>query len=750
MRRRGYLLAGGSVAATITGAVASIRRHLAEKTTAVFQDDDTVAVRIVETNAPVDAGALLEVAIEVENRGSAAIRPDIECFFDGEQRSTVRTTIDPGETKVLDDFSFYTVPTGRDDAVTVRFETEDDAAERTVDVLAIPDLDPAQTSPDRELTVQPGTSVLFEVESEVLGEYGGGTRWFVDGEFDGQSIGPWYSAYYGHRGADHWRTSFESTGTYEVAAAIGGEDETYRATWTVRVTESGTQGPVVAGREPSEEAIEAVRGEPIELALEMAHPDGGLDRVVWWLGHADAVLGESEVSGSKDTATLELDHHCHGCPIVTWVIDENGAVTSESPWIIESVVDDPDGEVDVTIVETNDPVDTGAVLEVTAELENGTASALEREVDLVVGHDPELVDSRSVTVESGASESILLEFATAVVRRTQTFPARVETEDAADEVAVEVIGTEDDDAEPSAELAVADQKGDGETLLVERATADVEFSVEAEYGGAKIETDAFDAREIVEPAEIELDPPVADDTSIEVRVLAAETGDELAAETIAYAADAPEPSFEISSVETADEVTAGDSIDVTVEIEIVGGSAGETDVRLDIGDRESVDSESVSIAAGRTGAVTLTYSTTAEDVGDVLVTASTPDDSTSVVVSVLEPDESERDAAERDDSSGDGSDEGDSGGDDSDGGDSDGASSDEGDSDGERTDGDGASGADSTSDGSGSNGSESDESDSDAAASGGSESGSDGTDGAESGSAAGDADESGSSAETAE
>lgn len=98
-----------------------------------------------------------------------------------------------------------------------------------------------------------------------------------------------------------------------------------------------------------------------------------------------------------------------------------------------------DSSVAVDLLETNDPVEAGETLEVTAELTtDGTATA---DLDLVVGHDPTVEDAATATVDG--SETVTLAFETAQVTNTQTFPVRVEGADDAAERTVEVIGTDE-------------------------------------------------------------------------------------------------------------------------------------------------------------------------------------------------------------------------------------------------------------------------------------------------------------------
>ncbi|MFD1562812.1 hypothetical protein ACFR99_04540 [Haloarchaeobius amylolyticus] len=352
----GSLVAGrryGGKDETITGQTghnAETPAALAESegTTTADQDrgeDDTTAdqtestgaesLRITSTNGPVVGGDLLEVAAEIENTGETEIRPAIDYVVDGEQRVTITTTVAPGETKPLDPGSYRTYPGAQPDTVTVRFETATAVAERTVNVRAVDELAAAQTTPAREITVQPDTDVLFDIESDALGAYGGRTHWFVDETYEGHSLGPWHTAYYSHQGAEYWRHTFESPGTYEVAAAVDGDETNHRATWTVHVSPTGTPAPAIDGKRPAADSLSVSRDAARDLELAVTHPNGRLDRVIWWLGHADRIPGVSDVSGAADTAALSLDSGCHGCPIIAWVIGTDGTITEEQMWLID-------------------------------------------------------------------------------------------------------------------------------------------------------------------------------------------------------------------------------------------------------------------------------------------------------------------------------------------------------------------------------------------------------------------------------
>lgn len=103
---------------------------------------------------------------------------------------------------------------------------------------------------------------------------------------------------------------------------------------------------------------------------------------------------------------------------------------------------DSAGEIDVELLETNDPVPAGETLAVTARLEN-TGPSTTASADLVIGHDPQLVDHASPTVDEDDDETVTLEFETGVVPENESFPVRVEGDDDTARTSIVVVGTEE-------------------------------------------------------------------------------------------------------------------------------------------------------------------------------------------------------------------------------------------------------------------------------------------------------------------
>lgn len=443
-RRR--LLRWAAASSTVPVAAGTVQSQSDGSTAGTDGGGSDVTVRLVDVTDPVEGGGLLRWTAELENRTDRTVRPTVEYLVDDESAGTVTLTLEPGETERPFPRSYRIEPAARDRAVTVRVRTEGDSAARTVTVLGVDELDDGLTRPGESVAVQPGTTVFFEagaVDPETDGSQF--TGWWVDGESVGDSmVGPaWQSVYYAEQNAHYWQYTPESEGTHEVTAGIDTEDGNYRADWTVSVTPDGHASPTIEAARPERGTLPADRGGTIDLEIDVADPDGALERVVWWVGQSDLILGTSEVSGTTDTASLTVDGGlCHTCPIIAWVICDDGTFASESLWQVDDTGSGDTG-LSASIIETNDPVDAGDILEVTAELENGGTEPVTRDVDLVVGHDPQRVDTRSVSVAGGGTETITLEFETAVVDRTQAFPVRVEADDAVAERTVEVIGTAD-------------------------------------------------------------------------------------------------------------------------------------------------------------------------------------------------------------------------------------------------------------------------------------------------------------------
>jgi len=189
------------------------------------------------------------------------------------------------------------------------------------------------------VTVAPGTEVLFEAAAT---DYGGDyvlAEWSVDGEL--AASGDAFASEYGREGEAFHRQPFDENGTHVVTATVvdANGERVGTAEWTVTVEEGGNAAPEVTGAPTAGNlslASDGADGEvrdgtgTANLSVDVADPDGDLHRVVWLLGMADARLGTSSVNGSTDTARIAVDEGCDSCPVFVWVVDESGAVTERT------------------------------------------------------------------------------------------------------------------------------------------------------------------------------------------------------------------------------------------------------------------------------------------------------------------------------------------------------------------------------------------------------------------------------------
>ncbi|ELZ04865.1 hypothetical protein C481_03762 [Natrialba asiatica DSM 12278] len=418
------------------------------------QTQDELRVSITETNAPLPAGEYLRVTTALENTGTDAIRTEASLLVgDDETRvSRRRLTIEAGRTRTIRQ-GFYTHPVPRNDEFTIRVAAGGQSSDRRVGVAAASSVPAAR--PTGELAVQPGAAVLFEAEA-IDPNASQRTVWWVDGELIGGGVGgPWASTYYAERGAHYRWHEFESSGTHDVTAAVlpgtapiaEPSRETYAARWRVDVTDGGAAPPTVEGVRPREQVVPISPATSTEFELLATDPDGSLDSVVWWLTQSDVILDVTELEGTRDTATISLSSGCHTCTVLPWVICTDGTVTAlESRWELDARSGGDDGAdgsgadgIAVSIQETNSPVDAGEFLAVTATARNGGSETRTTIVELVVGHDPTVVERRSVTLAGGERRELHLGYETYPTARNEQFPVRVVSDADAAETTVRVL-----------------------------------------------------------------------------------------------------------------------------------------------------------------------------------------------------------------------------------------------------------------------------------------------------------------------
>ncbi len=515
----------------------------------------------------------------------------------------------------------------------------------TAQTVALERVHPAES----ETAVRPGDRIGFEVAA-TPGVDPTATDWEVDGS-EGGLIEPnapfWsYTHITGHPAA---YGRFDDLGTHDVSVTVDGTT----VSWTVDVTSRAPAAPTLdVTCDPGPDATITVRDE-VDVTASAADDSGRLHRLFWQEGRNATYVDRTDLSGATATTTYATTGgnaiwFIGGYPMIAWVACRDGRLTAartDGPSVAAFRT--------VSITGTNAPVRAGEKFVVDADVEpegNTTYHGfVDVEVDLIVGHDPTHVDSETVAVFTGHAETVSLEFATATVRNTQTFPVRVETRDDTSVTDVTVIGTEDGGSQGHLEVTDLETNAPvtgGEWLEVTATlsnTGDGPAGREVELVVGHDPT-TVDTQPVTvgagETATVSLGYetyPVTNDDEFPVYV---RTGDETASQTVlVYGRNGGgngQSTFAVSITGTNAPVNGGEWLSVTAAIENVGDSAGTHDVELVVGRTpEVVDGASVSLAPGEITTVSLgyeTYPVNNDDVFPVMVRSPHASDTRTVTI----------------------------------------------------------------------------------------------------------------------
>ncbi|WP_225334883.1 DUF7282 domain-containing protein [Halomicrobium urmianum] len=116
---------------------------------------------------------------------------------------------------------------------------------------------------------------------------------------------------------------------------------------------------------------------------------------------------------------------------------------------------------------------------------------------------------------------------------------------------------------PAGNLTVEDQAGNGSELVVANASASVDYVVEAEADGATATSDQFDADESVQNLTLDLEPPLENDSTVNVSVVDAANDTELANESVEYDVTAAAPTAPTANLTVEDQRGHGSVLNVT-------------------------------------------------------------------------------------------------------------------------------------------------------------------------------------------
>lgn len=423
-------IAAGAVLAATSGAVGRT------------QTED-VEVRLRGTNAPVAAGERLEVTADLAGRSATTVDARLVVGHDPETVEERSVSVDGEETASVT-MGYETPRVRRTQSFPVRVETDADADQRTVTVLGTDDGESATIRPDAdEITVQPGTSVLFEVATGRRLEPAD-LEWEADDAIAGDLA--LANDYTFLTGTGAYFAAAETVGTYDVGVTVPTATGSASHEWTLETDPGGRDPPTIESfdSDPDPDATVGI-DDVVESRLVARDPEGRLERVAWIEGQNRTVVGVDHLEGERDEATLARTGPgwvAAGYPTGARVVCEDGRTSAEA------IVDGPEirPPFAVEIVGTNEPLEGGDRLEVEVEVENEggmmNVGDTTQELELLVGTDRVRVDATAVTVPFGTAETAALGYETYPVATADTFPVRVESPDDAAErtVTVDAVG----------------------------------------------------------------------------------------------------------------------------------------------------------------------------------------------------------------------------------------------------------------------------------------------------------------------
>ena len=112
----------------------------------------------------------------------------------------------------------------------------------------------------------------------------------------------------------------------------------------------------------------------------------------------------------------------------------------------------------------------------------------------------------------------------------------------------------DFEPEPTGSIEAIDQEGHGDLIVIDHATANVDYYLLIQYAGHSIESDEITGDEEVS-LEVAMSPEIDEETNIDVEVRSAENDEVLDSTTIQYSIALPQPELTVeSSRAIADEI----------------------------------------------------------------------------------------------------------------------------------------------------------------------------------------------------
>ncbi|WP_431359057.1 CARDB domain-containing protein [Halovenus amylolytica] len=304
----------------------------------------------------------------------------------------------------------------------------------------------------------------------------------------------------------------------------------------------------------------------------------------------------------------------------------------------------------VTITATNSPVVVGGELTVTAEVEN--TGDIQDAQNIEFSFDGSLEDTESISLDGGDSETVSFNFDTTdivpgdytvtVASDDESDAADVTVDEAPEEADFQLSNLDPTDATVTEGDDPIDISADVENVGDETGQQDLELSITDDSDSVvysdtveDVELDGGDSTTVTFE-----DAPAGDLAPGEYTHEVASEDDSIAGSlTVEEVPD--EAFFEVTITDTNSPVVAGETLEVTADIENTGDEEATQDIELDAGALGS-DAASVTLDGGESTSVTLGVETEGGDAGDYTATVASDDDSDTADVTVDEaPEEAE-------------------------------------------------------------------------------------------------------------
>ena len=185
----------------------------------------------------------------------------------------------------------------------------------------------SRDSPSQEITIQPGKSVVFNIDADDPDGNLEGAEWYIDDDFEEetQSIG-------GSSDTSSWSRTFDSSGTYIIEGQIFDSEREYSSPVEWEVTVESDNEPPSASRDSPSREVTIQPGKSVVFGIDADDQDRNLEGTEWYIND-DFEEETQSISGSSDTAEESFNFDSAGTYTVEGqVFDSEREYSSPVEW----------------------------------------------------------------------------------------------------------------------------------------------------------------------------------------------------------------------------------------------------------------------------------------------------------------------------------------------------------------------------------------------------------------------------------